>query len=67
MKDSGNNGISLEGAVKGLVSFRSGEVLLIEVSHDRDTWSAGFFLALTSDGLRVGGRGNGTSSMRLQR
>lgn len=37
MEDSGSNGISLEGADKGLVSFRSGQVFLIEVSGDWDT------------------------------
>lgn len=47
-EDSGSNGISVEGADKGLFSFRSGQVLLLEVSCDWDTWSAGFFLALTN-------------------
>lgn len=50
IEDSGSNGISLEGTDKTLVSFKSGQVLLVEVSSDGYTRSAGFFLAAVNDG-----------------
>lgn len=61
MEDSGNDGISLEGTDKGLVSSRSRQVLVEEGFLRLGSLISSFFLALTSDEVLVGGPGNRAS------